>query len=72
FNNAGSASATLTVITSDGCSNSNSFNFTVRPQPDFTIAHNGVCKGKQTSFNYFPNGNISAYAWTWYFGDNTY
>jgi len=72
FNNAGNATATLTVITSDGCSNSKTFNFTVRPQPDFTISHNGVCKGNQTAFNYYPNGNISAYAWTWYFGDNTY
>jgi PKD repeat protein len=72
FNTAGNASATLTVTTADGCSSTKTNNFIVRPQPDFTFTYNGICKGQSTVFNYQPNTSISAYAWTWSFGDNTF
>ena len=65
FNSAGPASATLTVTTIDGCSNTHTENFNVRPQPDFTFSYSGICKGQTTAFNYLPNNNISGYAWTW-------
>lgn len=72
FTSAGPASATLTVTTIDGCSNTHTENFNVRPQPDFTFSYSGICKGQTTAFNYLPNNNISGYAWTWAFGDNNY
>ncbi|MEZ5068322.1 MAG: hypothetical protein R2847_07415 [Bacteroidia bacterium] len=68
-----SASATLTVTTIDGCSNTHTENFNVRPQPDFTFSYSPeYAKRQTTAFNYLPNNNIPGYAWTWAFGDNTY
>lgn len=72
FSNAGPASATLTVITGNGCSSTQTEFFNIKPQPDFTFSYSGICKGQTTSFTYLPINNIAAYAWTWSFGDNTY
>ncbi|MCB9234611.1 MAG: choice-of-anchor L domain-containing protein [Bacteroidia bacterium] len=70
YTSAGTYTATLTVNTIDGCTDSYSNTVTVNPLPTSSFTYSGVCFGHPTLFT--DNSSISSgtiTAWDWDFGD---
>lgn len=70
YTNSGTYHPTLTAITNNGCSNSNTISLIIDPLPDLTFSPTGACENTVIQFTNNSNialGTISSY--TWNFGN---
>jgi gliding motility-associated-like protein len=66
----GTYTASLIVRTANGCADTTEQVFKVfRPEGDYTIDKNTICKGEEITFNLIDTTDVSTY--TWAFGDGT-
>lgn len=67
----GTYKVTLTIITSDSCSNSETQEISIRPNPVANFDYTTVCDNMLVSFNNLTqdNGGENIQSWSWNFGD---
>jgi PKD repeat protein len=71
YANSGTFSVTLTVVTSDSCTNVRNRTVTIMPNPVAAFSHGSPCAGTAVNFtdNSQGNGGGSLTGWLWDFGD---